>query len=255
MRKTLLVLLAVLALGACGEETTAPTDNGLMLQDAADLAYGATDLADPGRHFIGRLKLLPDSLQLSAAQETQIRALMAAFVESTRADLAALAAIRQQAREAFAAGKSAEEIRAILATGDAIRARLHEAERKLHADILALLTPAQRAWLEAQRPQPCRDLRLTEAQKTEITALIAEFQAEHQADLEQIKAVFEEARAAYLAGATRQEIADILAKARPAMERVRLARAELAAAIRALLTPEQLASGCFGPWGGVRPRR
>lgn len=254
MRKTLLMLLAVLALGACSEQTTAPTDNAFMLVEAADLAYGATDLADPGRHFIGRLRLLPDNLKLSAAQETQIRALIAAFAAATKPDLEALAAIRRQAREAYAAGKSAEEIRAILAGGDAIRARLHEAERKLHADILAVLTPEQKAWLESQRPLPCRDLRLTDAQKTEITSLIAEFQSAHQADLELIKAVFEEARAAYLAGATRQEIAGILAKARPAMERVRLARAELAAAIRAVLTPEQLASGCFGPWGGVRPR-
>jgi Spy/CpxP family protein refolding chaperone len=247
------MLLATLALGACSEETTAPTDTTFMLQDAADLAYGATDLADPGRHFIARLKLLPDSIKLSEAQETQMRGLIAAFVEATKADLAALAAIHKQAREAYAAGKSAEEIRAILATGDAIRTRLHEAERKLHADILALLTPAQKAWLESHRPQPCRDLRLTEEQKTQITALIAAFQTENQADLELIKSVFEQARAAHRAGASRREIAEILRQAVPAMERVRLARAELHDDIRAVLTPEQLASGCFGRPGGVRP--
>ena len=244
MRKTL-VLLAVLLLGACSEETTAPTDNSFMLNEAADLAYGAMDMADPGRHFLARLKLLPDDLKLSAEQETQIRALLAAFVSATKPDLEALAAIHKEARQAHAAGKSAAEIRAILARGDEIRARLHEAERKLHADILAVLTPAQIAWLETHRPHPCRDLRLSDEQKTQITALIAAFQIENQADLDLIKAVFEEARAAYRSGASRREIAAILRRAVPAMERVRLERAELHAAIRAVLTAEQLASGCF----------
>jgi Spy/CpxP family protein refolding chaperone len=255
MRKTLFMLLAVLALGACSEDTTSPTDNAFLLEEVADLAYGATDMADPGRHFLAGLKLLPDSLQLSATQEAQIRSLITAFVAATKADMQALAAIHQQARAARAAGQSFEEIRAILALGDPIRARLHEAEQKLHTDILALLTPAQIAWLESVRPFACRELRLTDAQKTQITALIAAFQTENQADLDLVKTAFEAARAAHQAGATRQEVAAILQTAKPAIERLRAARIELNEAIRAVLTAEQLASGCFGPMFGHHHRR
>lgn len=247
MRKSLLTLLAVLAMAACSEDTAGPADNTLLLDDAAVLAYGGMDMADPGTHFIARLKMLPDSIKLSSAQEEQIRTLLAAFVQTTKTDLEALAAIHQEARAAREAGKTATEIRAILARGDVIRARLHAAEAQLRADIEAVLTAAQKAWLAAARQHPCRaeDIRLTDAQKTEITALIAAFQTANKADLETIKAVFEEARAAHQNGATRAEVAAILAKASAAMTRVQAARIELDAAIRALLTPAQLASGCF----------
>ena len=244
MRKMLWTVAAVFALTACNETTTAPTDDSFLLDDAASLAFGAMDMADPGSRFIARLNSLPDSIKLSGAQQEQIRNLMSNYKAAVTADLQALAEIHKEARAAHAAGKTPEEIRAIIAKGDAIRARLHAAEAKLHADVLAVLTPAQIAWLNAPQSHPCRGVTLTEAQKTQITALIAAFQTANQADLDAIKAVFEEARAAHQAGATREQIAAILQKAKPAMERVRAAEAKLNADIRALLTPEQLA--CFG---------
>ncbi|HEX6065543.1 MAG TPA: Spy/CpxP family protein refolding chaperone [Longimicrobiales bacterium] len=245
MRKMLWMLAAVVTLAACSEETTAPTDEVLLLEDAASLAYGAMDMADPGSRFIARLNSLPDSIKLSTAQIEQIRALVSAYKTSIADDLRALAAIHQEARAAHQAGKPPAEIRAILARGDAIRASLHAAEARLHANILALLTPAQIAWLRGHRP--CSDVRLTDEQKTQITALIAAFETAHEADLNAIKAVFEEARAARQAGATREQIGAILQKARAPMERVRAAQRQLDADIRALLTPAQLA--CFG---GIR---
>lgn len=257
MRKILFMLLAVLAVGACSEDTTAPTGDALLLDDAALLAYGynAADMAEPGGHFIARLKMLPDSLKLSATQESQIRALIAAFIEATKADIAALNAIHQEARAAHAAGQSAEEIRAILARGDAIRARLHEADARLRSDIEALLTAEQKAWL-AGHQYPCRGLRLSDEQKTQISALIAAFQTANQADIEQIKAVFEDAREAHQSGATREQIREILKQAQPAMERVRAAHIALEQAIRAVMTPEQLRSGCFrGGMPGPGPHR
>jgi hypothetical protein len=242
MRKTVWMLAAAVALAACSEDTTAPTDN-LLLDDAASLAFGAMDMADPGSHFVAHLNSLPDSLKLSSAQQEQIRALVTNYKTAIAADLQALAAIHQEARAAQQAGKTPEEIRAILARGDAIRARLHAAEAKLHADVLAVLTTAQAAWLSSHRMNPCRDIRLSEDQKTQITGLIAAFETANQADLDAIKAVFEEARAAHQSGATREQIAAILEKARAAMERVRTAQRKLDADIRALLTPAQLA--CF----------
>lgn len=250
MRKILFVLLAVVTLGACSNESTGPATDTLLLDDAAVLAFSAMDMSDPGSHFIARLNALPDSIKLSSEQRTQIRSLIEAFVQGTRADIEALNAIHQEARAARQAGKTEAEIRAIFARGDAIRTRLHAAEAKLRSDIEALLTPAQKAWLTngAHRPPVCRsqDLQLTEAQKTQIAALVSAFEVANRADLEAIRAVHEEARAAHLAGASRQTIAEILAKAEPPMRRVRAAHEALNTAIRALLTPAQLASGCFG---------
>ena len=247
MRKLLLMVLTA-ALAACSENPAEPReDSSFLIDDAAVLAYGAMDMADPGSHWMARLHSLPDSLKLTAAQEQQIRALIAAFATATKPDMDALHAIHQEARAAKAAGKTEAEIRAIYAKGDPIRARLHAAEAKLHTDIFAVLTPAQQAWLKNGRPRPCADpkLQLTEAQKTQITALISAFEAANAADLDAIRKVHEEARAAHKAGASREQIAAILEKARAPMERVRNAQIALNASILALLTPEQRASGCF----------
>lgn len=247
MRRMLFALIAAVGLAAC-EETVGPSGDTRLLDDAAVLAYGGMDMADPGSHFIARLHRLPDNLKLSAAQETQIKALIAAFGHAVKADLEALHAIHHEARAAKAAGKTEVEIRAIFAKGDAIRARLHAAEAKLHADIDAVLTADQRAWLASPAARPCQaeNVRLTDAQKTQITALIAAFETANRADLDAIKAVHAEARAAHQAGATREQIKAILDKASAAMQRVHAAQHALQAAIDALLTPAQRTSGCYG---------
>jgi Spy/CpxP family protein refolding chaperone len=117
----------------------------------------------------------------------------------------------------------------------------------LHNQIEAVLTAEQKAWLAAHAPVRCREFALTDAQKTEITGLIAAFNEANRADLEAVKAVFEEARAAYQNGASREQIRAILNKAAAAMQRLRTAHEALNASIRAVLTAEQLASGCYGP--------
>ena len=248
MRKAWFVLVAAIALAACSEDpTSAQDDSSFLLDEAAVLAYGGMDMAKPGSRFITRLHTLPDSLKLNAAQQQQIRDLMVAFATATKADMEALRAIHQEARAAKAAGKNEAEIRAIFAKGDAIRARLHAAEAKLHTDLLAVLTPAQQAWLTSPQSRPCADpkLKLTEAQKTQITALIAAFESANRADLDAVRKIHEEARAAHAAGATREQIKVILEKARAPMERLRAAAVALNAGIQAILTPEQRASGCF----------
>lgn len=84
-------------------------------------------------------------------------------------------------------------------------------------------------------------LKLTEEQKAEIAALREAFRTEHAAELEALKAIFEEARAARDAGATREEIHAILAQGREIREALREDVRALHEAIRAVLTPEQLA--------------
>jgi Spy/CpxP family protein refolding chaperone len=241
MQKTAIIILAALALGACGEDAVAPSQALVGLDDVAEIAFAGSFVGDPGDRLLPLVHRLPDDLKLTSEQETQIRALIATFVESTRADHQALAAIMQEARAAARAGASREEIRAILQQGLPIRERLHAAETQLRADILAVLTAEQKAWLAANQPGACTASPLSEAQKTEIAALVAAFEQANLADIQAIRAAFEQARAARRNGASAEEVRAILAPVAPAVLRVRAAEIELAAAIASLLTPEQLA--------------
>jgi Spy/CpxP family protein refolding chaperone len=249
MRKMLFTLLAAVTLAACNDDSVRPTDDEslLLLDDAAVLAYGAMDMAHPGSHYIARLHRLPDHLKLTTEQQSLIRALLQAFAETTKADREALAAVMQRARAAIQAGQSRDEVRAILAEGDPIRRRLHEAEQNLHSQIEAVLTAEQKAWLAANGPARCRDFALTEPQKTEITGLIAAFNQANLGDIETVRQTFQAARAAHQNGASREEIRAILEGAAAAMHRLAIAHFELQASIHDVLTPDQRASGCYGP--------
>jgi hypothetical protein len=117
-----------------------------------------------------------------------------------------------------------------------------------------VLTPAQRAWLTGRTPRepgPCSTI--TEAQRNEISALRAAFEQANAADIALVASAHERARAAVQAGATREQIAAILAEARAALQRLATARAALHDAVGAALTPAQLAAGCLG--GAARPPR
>jgi Spy/CpxP family protein refolding chaperone len=99
--------------------------------------------------------------KLSDAQIQQIRALQEAFQKAVADDIAFIRQVNQQARAAKEAGKSREEVAAILATALPAMERVRSAERKLHEDILAVLTPEQReAWWcflrQADSPPPPR---------------------------------------------------------------------------------------------------
>jgi Spy/CpxP family protein refolding chaperone len=249
MRRTALIAAAVLSLAACSDATS-PSGPDLTLLEAG--AYG-TALTSLGGYdadlYQNRLaNALPDELKLTSEQQAKIKALVEAFVQATRADREALGAILREARQAAQAGKSRTEIEAILAKGADIRRRLSAAEAKLKADIDAVLTPEQRAWIAAHSPRTCRADRfppLTDAQKAQIRALEMTFQQNNKADLDLVRATFEEAHAAIQAGKSREEVAQIIAKAAPAIIRLETARQALRQQILAVLTPEQKASGCL----------
>lgn len=254
MRKTL-ILAAALLLAACGGDTTGPADADLFAFSAGEFGsvmYGMQG-AHPGRGLpeLGRLRLLPDSIALTAQQEAEINALLEAFQAANQADLEALAAIMDDAREARQAGKPRAEIAAILAPAREIHLRLAAAHVKLHADINAVLTPAQRAWL-ARTPGRCSPTSatpLTDAQKAQIRALYDAFQAANRTDLDAVKAALEQARAARQSGATAEQVRAILDGAKDAMLRLQAAGDKLREDVAAVLTPEQRASGCFRPAG------
>lgn len=240
MKKIGLMLALAVGLVACSEEPTAPRSDLAEFGELAELSLSSSFVSDPGHGLIPLLRF-PEALKLSTAQEAQIRALVEQFRAAARSDHEALAAIMRQAREGVRAGKSRDEVGAILAQGDAIRLRLEAAERKLREDILAVLTPEQKAWLESQQPRRCNAEPLSEAQRTEIAALIAAFDQANKTDLDAIKAALEQARALHRSGASREEVQAILTSVAPAMARIAAAHIELRAAINAVLTPEQRA--------------
>ncbi|MDQ3081805.1 MAG: Spy/CpxP family protein refolding chaperone [Gemmatimonadota bacterium] len=249
MRRIALMALAAMSLGACSNDSTAPDPLDFSLEAGA---FG-TALTMNGGYDAGLMQerlvnALPDEIKLSDAQKTAIRSLVQAFEAATREDRQALGLILKKAREAAAAGKSRAEIQEILGTGAAYRERLAAAERKLMADIEAVLTAEQRAWIQAHKPTACRPENfppLSDAQKSAIHALETAFRENNRADLEIMKSVMEEVRAAVRAGSTRDEVAVILRKGAEAASRLATARKQLRDDILGVLTPQQRASRCF----------
>jgi len=248
MKKLALLALAALTLHACGsDDPVAPAEVDELFDTIGVLAYDAAGLSGPGLYLAG-LHRLPDELKPTADQLTAIKAALAAFGQATKAGHEALAALHKAAREAHEAGRSRAEIRKILEQGDAIRRSLEQAEKTLLAAIEAILTPAQKAWLDAHLPRRCdpRSIApLTDEQKTQIRAIIAEYEENHRADLAAIRAAHEKARDALRNGASRDEIKAILDSVRAAVERLGGAQKKLQEAIQAVLTPAQRASGCY----------
>jgi Spy/CpxP family protein refolding chaperone len=234
---------AVVLLAACDRSlpvspTTATSDASDVVDLVPDYAVSAAASVDAAG--IGAAQL-PDALRLTVEQKAAIAALHEAFMKATAADVAALRAIEQEAKAAIKAGESREEVRAILANAAPIRERLDGAFRKLQADIWAVYTPEQRAWIESHRPRACGPAaaNLTDEQVKQIRALQDQFYANVKPDLEFIRSIAEEARAARANGKSREEVAAILARASEAQRRVAAAERALQDAILALLTPEQ----------------
>lgn len=242
MRARVVVLLGVLAALAACDRSTPVSPSATPAADVIDLVpdYAVSPAASIDAAGIGA-SLLPDALKLTAEQKAAIAALHDAFMKANAADIAALQAIEQEARAAAKAGKTRDEVRAILAKAAPIRERLDAAFKKLQADIWAVYTPEQRAWIEAHRAKGCGRgaLQLTDAQVKQIRDLEQQFYASVKSDLELIRSIVDEARQARAAGKSRDEVAAILAKAAAPQQRVSDAEKKLNAAIMAVLTPDQ----------------
>lgn len=159
--RVLPALAAALLLGACDLLPTANNDVALA-EDYALVLFGepgaslqgmlgpqAANHATDGR--TGRPEL-PAELALTQAQKDAIAALKTAFETANAEQLAALKAIFDEAKAARQAGKTRDEVRAILEKGRPIRDALKPALEALHTAIRAVFTDAQRAWLDAHRP-------------------------------------------------------------------------------------------------------
>jgi Spy/CpxP family protein refolding chaperone len=249
MWRPLAVLTLAFSMAACAGDAMSPAgdDTDALLEEMAGLAWSVTQVSDAGsgHGMMERLGGLPSEIALSVEQRARIVALIEAFEAATADDRAALAAIRQEAEAARREGATPEQVRAILEQGAVHRTRLHEAAAALGRAVIAELTPAQRAWLANRPPPEPRPCALSDTQRTEISGLLAAYEEANASDVALVRSVHQRARAAKDAGASRAEVAAILAEAREAVQRLRAAREALREAIRAVLTPEQLAAGCF----------
>ncbi len=260
MRKIALITITAVAgaLVACSNETTAPgsTDNSSLITDEiTQFSIGAfgTALTSVGAYEadLFRLRLahaFPDEIKLTADQEAQISALVAAFEADTKVDRAELHAILLKAEQARRAHKSKNEIKAILDQGIPIRAKLTAAQAEFRAHIEAVLTPAQRAWLATHAPARCDPTKfpsLTDAQIAQMKALEEAFEHANKADIEAIKTGLRQMYEALQAGKSKADVQAIFDSFKPALDRVQAARQTLRAQLEAVLTPEQKASGCL----------
>jgi len=244
-----LLLAGALALGACGSDTTSPTGVNLTT-DVIDLV---PDFASSGTMIMDRAGIggssFPDSLALTVEQKAAIEALHAGFATTTSTDRASLEAIEVEARKARAEGKSRDQIKVILQKAIPIRARMASAFETLRAAIIAIYTPAQRAWLESNKTKQCGadgGPQLSEVQLAQMKALKDSFETTYRADITTIRTVAAEAKTARAAGKSEAEVTAILAKAAQARDRVRAGEKKLYEDIMALLTAEQRAAWCVG---------
>jgi Spy/CpxP family protein refolding chaperone len=148
---------------ACDRSPTQPTLAAeLSLVDPYALTFSATNgLPGAPFHIAGPVSRgdargpgapFPDSLKLTDAQKSAIQAARDAFNTANAGDLAALQAIHQEARDAMQAGETRAEVRAIIEKAKPILDRLKVALDALHAAIDAVLTPEQKAWIAAHKP-------------------------------------------------------------------------------------------------------
>jgi Spy/CpxP family protein refolding chaperone len=157
------VAATTLVLAACDKSPTQPSLTAQLDQvDPYVLTFSATNglpsgpFHIPGPGSLGNARgpgaPFPDSLKLTAAQQAAIQALRDAFATAHAADLAKLQAIHDQARAAIQAGKPRAEVRAIIETARPVLESLKGAFDALRTAIEAVLTPAQKAWIAAHRP-------------------------------------------------------------------------------------------------------
>jgi Spy/CpxP family protein refolding chaperone len=254
MRHTRMTLVVggLIALAACGSESTSPIQNPEPQIPASaegiDLIsdFGFTAAADIDGSGIGGSSL-PDSLKLTTEQKAKIDSLHDAFRTARQADLKALEGIEKAARKAREEGKGKEVVDSILATAAPIRERLNGAFIKLLTDLKAVYTPAQLTWIYSQQLPMCGPNgrpKLTEGQVAARRALREAFIEATKADKEIVKKVAREARQAREEGKPEADVAAILAKAADAHTRINAAEDKLRADLLQTLTPRQRADWC-----------
>jgi len=137
-RRAGLTLFLAGAVAACGGDAVAPAEPSAQVAIQAAAVTAENARTDAERH--PRCERPP----LTEEQIQQIRALQQAFWEAVADDIRLIHAVVKEAREAYAAGASREEIAAILARADEAKANVRQARIRLQEAIAEILTPDQR---------------------------------------------------------------------------------------------------------------
>jgi Spy/CpxP family protein refolding chaperone len=235
-------------LAGCGKEPTGLATPTPQPGGAETAGVAGANGSTAGRPDAGLLRRLPANLALTAAQKQAIQGYVKSFAESTKADRQALVALLKQARDARQGGASKDQLKAILEQGKPIRQRMQPARQQLRQQIEGVLTADQKAWLAANAPKPCdrsKATPLTDAQKTQIKALVTAFRQANQADLETVRKALQQARDARKGGASQDQVKAILQSVKPAADRLKAAGLTLRTDVQGVLTADQKASGCF----------
>ncbi len=150
IRIAALIAVAVFA-AACEKSTTAPlsAENAVLVFNQ-QATLDSVSLVPRGPAFDNGPGI-PDSLKLTAAQEAAIKALHDAYAAAHKAQFDRLKAIHEEAMAAIKAGKTREEVRAILEKSKPIMDAMKADFDALRAAVAAILTPAQRAWAESHQ--------------------------------------------------------------------------------------------------------
>ena len=262
LRKTLCATALALAVTACADHSTvAPaasaTDASFAVAQASASLFGS-DAVSADAPFAGLDRMwglwqLPDSLALSAEQQATITSLVAAFRDQAAPLVAQLDSIRAKAVAARRTGASTANVRVMLAAGADVHVQLQAALDTLKQAITNALTPAQAAWVLAHEPGACDPQAappLTDAQRTQLQALVTAFQQANAADIATVRAAHLAADSAYHAGASASEIQAIVDAARPALDRLRAAQLTLQQQITAVLGTDQRPATCRRRRGG-----
>jgi len=155
MKLRIAALCAAVALvSACDNAATGPNaarEAALLIQFDAQATMDSATLVPRGPAYENEGP--PDSLKLTDAQKAAIKALHDAFAAAHKTQFDQLQAIREEARAAIQAGKTREQVRAILEKGRPIMEAMKADFEALRAAIAAILTPEQQAWAAAHRRQ------------------------------------------------------------------------------------------------------
>lgn len=139
---------------ACDNAATGPNaarEAALLVQFDAQATMDSATLVPRGPAYENAGP--PDSLKLTDAQKAAIKALHDAFAAAHKTQFDQLKAIREEARTAIKAGKTRDEVRAILEKSRPIMESMKADFEALRAAITAILTPEQQAWAAAHRRQ------------------------------------------------------------------------------------------------------
>lgn len=154
MKLRIAALLAAAAFtSACDNATTGPNaarDAALLQLDVQATMDSAT-LVPRGPAYDNEGP--PDALKLTDAQKTAIKALHDAFAAAHQPQFNQLKGIREEARAAIQAGKTREQVRAIMEKSRPIMEAMRPDFEALRAAVAAILTPEQKAWAAEHRRQ------------------------------------------------------------------------------------------------------